>query len=139
ADGIQTAASQRELFAASDVASVHLRLVPETRGIIGAEDFAAMPSDALFVNTSRAELVAPGALAAGLAAQRPAMAAIDVYESEPTVSDPLIALPNVLAMPHIGYVERDSYELYLGTAFDNLVALAAGKPTGVVNPEVLKA
>jgi D-3-phosphoglycerate dehydrogenase len=91
------------------------------------------------VNTSRAELVAPGALLAGLAAGRPAMAAIDVYESEPTITDPLIAHPNVLAMPHVGYVERDSYELYLGTAFDNIVAFANGAPTGVVNPEVLKA
>lgn len=139
ADGIDTVASQRDLFAASDVATVHLRLVPETRGIVSAQDFAAMPKDALFVNTSRAELVAPGALLAGLAAGRPAMAAIDVYESEPTITDPLIAHPNVLAMPHVGYVERDSYELYLGTAFDNIVAFANGAPTGVVNPEVLKA
>lgn len=139
ADGIDTVASQRDLFAASDVATVHLRLVPETRGIVSAQDFAAMPKDALFVNTSRAELVAPGALLAGLAAGRPAMAAIDVYESEPTITDPLIAHPSVLAMPHVGYVERDSYELYLGTAFDNIVAFANGAPTGVVNPEVLKA
>ena len=85
------------------------------------------------------DLVAPGALLAGLAAGRPGMAAIDVYESEPTITDPLIAHPNVLAMPHVGYVERDSYELYLGTAFDNIVAFANGAPTGVVNPEVLKA
>jgi D-3-phosphoglycerate dehydrogenase len=137
ADGIETVASQRELFSVSDVVTVHLRLVPETRSLIGSDDFAAMRPDALFVNTSRAELVAPGALLAGLQAMHPAQAAIDVFESEPTISDPLISHPRVLAMPHIGYVERDSYELYLGTAFDNLLAFASGAATGVVNPEVL--
>ena len=137
ADGVATVASRRELFAASDVLSVHLRLAPETRAAIGAEDFAAMPAGALFVNTSRAELVAPGALLAGLDAGRPAMAAIDVFEHEPATGDPLIAHPNVLATPHIGYVERDSYELYLGTAFDNLLAFAAGQPSGLVNPQAL--
>jgi len=139
ADGVDTATSRRELFAASDVLSVHLRLAPETRGAIGAQDFAAMPLGALFVNTSRAELVAPGALLAGLDAGRPALAAIDVFESEPTLTDPLIAHPQVVATPHIGYVERDSYEAYLGTAFENVLAFAAGRPAGVVNPEVLAA
>jgi len=137
ADGVEAVANRTALFAAADVLSVHLRLAPETRGLIGAADFAAMPEGALFVNTSRAELVAPGALLAGLTQGRPAMAAIDVFESEPTVSDPLIAHPRVLATPHIGYVERDSYELYLGTAFDNVLAFAAGRPAGVVNPEAL--
>ena len=137
ADGVETARDRGALFAASDVLSVHLRLAPETRAAIGAADFAAMPPGALFVNTSRAELVAPGALLAGLAAGRPAMAAIDVFESEPTLADPLIAHPRVLATPHIGYVERDSYELYLGTAFDNVLAFAAGRPTGLVNPEAV--
>jgi len=137
ADGVETVASRADLFSGSDVLSVHLRLAPETRAAIGAEDFAAMPRGALFVNTSRAELVAPGALLAGLAEGRPQMAAIDVFESEPALSDPLIAHPRVLATPHIGYVERDSYELYLGTAFDNVLAFAAGRPSGVVNPEAL--
>ena len=137
ADGVETTVSRRALFAASDVLSVHLRLAPETRGAIVAEDFAAMPPGAAFVNTSRAELVAPGALAAALDAGRPALAAIDVFDSEPALDDPLIAHPRVLATPHIGYVERDSYELYLGTAFENVVAFAAGAPAGIVNPEAL--
>ena len=137
ADGVATVASQRELFSCSDVLSVHLRLAPETRGAIGADDLAAMPEGSLFVNTSRAELVAPGALLAALDAGRPAMAAIDVFESEPTVDDPLIRHPRVLATPHIGYVEKDSYEAYFGAAFDNLLAFAAGSPVNVVNPEAL--
>lgn len=61
-----------------------------------------------------------------------------MFESEPTLTDPLIAHPRVLATPHLGYVERDSYELYFGTAFDNVLAFASGHPANVVNPEVLK-
>jgi D-3-phosphoglycerate dehydrogenase len=123
-DAVALADSQRALFAASDVVSVHLRLVPETRGIVGAADFAAMRPGSMFVNTSRAELVAPGALLAGLQAGRPAKAAVDVFDREPTLDDPLIRHPGVLALPHLGYVERDSYELYFGQAFDNLLAAA---------------
>ncbi|MCL4748191.1 MAG: D-2-hydroxyacid dehydrogenase family protein [Burkholderiaceae bacterium] len=136
-DGVETAASHRALFAASDVLSVHLRLTPETRFAIVAADFAAMPDAAVFVNTSRSQLVAPGALAAALDAGRPAIAALDVFDSEPATGDPLISHPRVLATPHIGYVERDSYELYLGTAIDNVLAFASGAPSGIVNPEVL--
>lgn len=121
-DGVALAGSQRALFAASDAVSVHLRLLPETRGIVGAADFAAMRAGSIFVNTSRAELVAPGALLAGLEAGRPAKAAVDVFEREPTLDDPLIRHPRVLALPHLGYVERDSYELYFGQAFGNLLA-----------------
>ena len=135
ADGVPVLASQRDLFAASDVLSVHLRLVPETRGIVGPGDLDAMRPDSLFVNTSRAELVVPGALLAALRAGRPGQAAVDVFESEPGGDAELIAHPHVLATPHLGYVERDSYELYFGTAFDNLLAFAVGAPVNVVNPE----
>jgi D-3-phosphoglycerate dehydrogenase len=122
ADGVPFAATQRALFEQSDVLSLHLRLTPETRGAVGAADFAAMKPGATFVNISRAQLVAPGALLAGLDAGRPARAAIDVFEREPTIDDPLIRHPGVLAVPHIGYVERDSYEAYFGQAFENLLA-----------------
>lgn len=127
ADGVECTSTRRELFERSDVLSIHLRLTPETRGMIGRDDLAAMPADSLFVNTSRAELVEPGALKAALDAGRPGMAAVDVFESEPTLDHPLIHHPRVLATPHLGYVERDSYELYLGTAFDNVLAFARGE------------
>mgnify|MGYP003596522182 CR=1 FL=1 len=139
ADGVPVVASQRELFATSDVLSVHLRLVPETRGRITAEDLAAMKPDSLFVNTSRAELLVPGALLAALQAGRPGQAAVDVFEAEPGGDAALIAHPRVLATPHLGYVERDSYELYFGAAFDNLLAVAAGAPVNVANPDALSA
>lgn len=124
-DGVPMVASQRELFERADVLTVHLRLGSDTRGIIGVADFAAMKPGSMFVNTSRAGLVAPGALLAGLDAGRPARAALDVFEHEPAQDDPLVRHPRVLAVPHIGYVERDSYEAYFGQAFDNLLAAAA--------------
>ena len=126
-DGYAMAASERELFERSDVLSLHLRLTAETRGIVTPEHLALMKSDALLVNTSRAELIAPGALVAALRAGRPGFAAVDVYEEEPVLgaANPLLAMDNVVATPHLGYVERDSYEMYFGEAFDNVNAFAA--------------
>lgn len=139
ADGFELAPSRLALFADSDVLSLHLRLSPSTRGAIGADDLAAMKPTALLVNTSRAELVVEGALVAALRRGRPGFAAIDVFEREPVfgADHPLLALPNALCTPHIGYVERDNYEAYFGAAFDHLNAFAAGRPTGVVNPQAL--
>lgn len=137
ADGFATASSQRDLFERSDVLSVHVKLTKETRGIVTADDLAAMKTDALFVNTSRAELVAAGALVEALRAGRPGFAAVDVYEDEPVTDHPLLHLPNAICTPHLGYVEKDSYELYFGQAFDALNAFAAGQPRDLLNPEVV--
>jgi D-3-phosphoglycerate dehydrogenase / 2-oxoglutarate reductase len=136
-DGFATVSSQRELFERADVLSVHLKLVEETRGIVTAADLAAMKPSALFVNTSRAGLVAPGALEAALRAGRPGMAALDVYEDEPALDHPLLSLENVVCTPHLGYVEKDSYELYFSTAFDHVLAFASGNALTVANPDVL--
>lgn len=136
--GYQAAASREQFFASADVLSLHLRLAEGTRGIVGAEDLARMKPGALLVNTSRAELVAEGALEAALYAGRPGMAALDVFASEPLAPDSaLLRIPTVLATPHLGYVERDSYEMYFGAAFDNVVNFAAGTPSNLLNPEVL--
>jgi len=123
ADGHEHA-SATDLFARADVLSLHLKLTPETRGIVTADDLARMKPASLLVNTARAELIAPGALEAAVRAGRPAFAAVDVYESEPALTDPLVTMDNVLATPHLGYVERDSYELYFGQAFDAVNAFA---------------
>ena len=101
-------------------------------------DLAKMKSSALFVNTSRAALVEPGALEEALRAGRPGYAAVDVYESEPVVDHPLLHMDNVVCTPHLGYVEKDSYESLLGAAFDHLLAFAAGKQVDIANPEALK-
>jgi D-3-phosphoglycerate dehydrogenase len=122
AQGIEFVAEAPELFARSDVLSLHLRLAPATRGIVTPALLAQMKTDALFVNTSRAELVAPGALEEALRAGRPGAAAIDVFESEPVLDPrhPLLQMDNVVATPHIGFVERDGLEFYYGTAFENV-------------------
>jgi D-3-phosphoglycerate dehydrogenase len=98
-----------------------------------------MKATAVLVNTSRAPLVAPGALVEALRAGRPGMAAVDVFEQEPLRDprDPLLALDNVVATPHIGYVTREEYEVQFSDIFDQIVACAAGTPTNVVNPAVL--
>lgn len=133
-DGIAIAADKETLFERSDVLSLHLRLTNETRGIVRAGDLARMKTDALLVNTSRAELIEPGALEAALRAGRPGFAAVDVYEEEPVLGarHPLLGLNNALCTPHLGYVEKDSYELYFGQAFDQVVAFANGTPINVV-------
>lgn len=138
-DGHIAFAAKEALFEQADVVSLHLRLVPATQGIVRRADLDRMKETALFVNTSRAELVEPGTLEAALVAGRPGFAAIDVFESEPVYdpAHPLLRLPNALCTPHLGYVERNSYELYFSKAFENLVNFSTGRPTNVVNPEAL--
>src|SRR5919106_4161136 len=141
ADGYEAAKSREAFFEECDIVSLHLRLIPETRGIVTAGDLARMKPTALLVNTSRAGLVEPGALEKALEAGRPGMAAVDVFEEEPVVGGkhPLLAMDNVIAVPHLGYVERDSLSSMFETIFDQVLAYAAGKPINVQNPEALKA
>lgn len=140
ADQLPVAGNRRDFFAQSDIVSLHLRLNDETRGLIGPDDLGAMKPTALLVNTSRAELIQPGALLSALRNGRPGMAALDVYEQEPLngAMDPLVQLPNVLCTPHLGYVERDNFEFAYGNAFDQIVAYAQGAPIHVRNPDVMK-
>jgi D-3-phosphoglycerate dehydrogenase len=138
-DGHQPAPSRQAFFQACDILSLHLRLNDATRGIVSAEDLALMKPTALFVNTSRAELVEEGALVSALNRGRPGLAAIDVFESEPILQGhPLLRLENAICTPHIGYVEQDSYELYFAAAFDNIVAYARNEPVNIVNPKALE-
>jgi|SRR5882672_9156888 len=138
AAGFESIADKATFFRRSNVVTLHLRLLDATRGCVTRADLAAMRPTALLVNTSRAELIEPGALVEALRAGRPGLAAIDVFEREPVErSEPLLALPNAICTPHLGFTERSSYERLLGGAFANLAAFAAGKPTNVANPELL--
>jgi D-3-phosphoglycerate dehydrogenase len=139
ADGYLVAPDKTAFFETADVLSLHLRLKPATRGIVSGEDLARMKPTALFVNTSRAGLVEPGALLAALEAGRPGMAALDVFDEEPVrdPNDPLLSLPNVVCTPHIGYVTREEWNLQFSDIFEQISAYAAGTPSNVVNPEVL--
>ncbi|MBT3067186.1 D-2-hydroxyacid dehydrogenase family protein [Rhodoferax sp. U11-2br] len=138
-DGFEVTSSREELFEQSDVLSLHLRLNEETAGVISAEDLSRMKPTALLVNISRAELIQPDALLGALNRGRPGMAAVDVYESEPILQGhALLRLENCVCTPHIGYVELDSYEMYFGAAFDNVVNFIKGRPTNIVNPGALQ-
>ncbi|HEY7664013.1 MAG TPA: D-2-hydroxyacid dehydrogenase family protein [Xanthobacteraceae bacterium] len=138
AAGYARAASKDELFERSDVLSLNVRLTRETRGIVGPADLARMKPTALLVNTARAELIAPGALVAALRQGRPGYAAVDVYEQEPITGGehPLLAMPNVLCTPHLGWAEWDNFELYFREAFEQIVAYERGLPLRLRNPEV---
>ena len=139
ADGCPTAPSKEAFFEESDVLSLHVRLVNDTHGMVTAADLARMKSTALFVNTSRAGLVEPGALEAALRAGRPGMAAVDVYEQEPVLGGrhPLLALDNVVCTPHLGYVERNGLDAFFNMIFDQILAYGDGQPINVANPEAL--
>ena len=137
--GFDVAASREAFFENADVISIHLPLNKETRGIVKADDLARMKPTALIVNTSRAPIIAEGALAVALKRGRPGRAAVDVYEEEPVLggNHPLLKMDNVVCTPHLGYVEQGTYESYFGTAIEQILAFAAGKPINVVNPEAL--
>ena len=136
-DGFEATGSRAAFFAEADVLTLHLRLNDVTRGAVTAEDLRQMKGDALLVNTSRAELIVPGALEAALKKGRPGFAALDVFENEPLTPDTqLLRMENVLATPHLGYVEKNSYELYFRAAFENIANFSAGRPSGILNPEV---
>jgi D-3-phosphoglycerate dehydrogenase / 2-oxoglutarate reductase len=139
ADGHEVFETRDALFDHSDVLTVHLRLSDRTRQVVTLADLSRMKPSALFVNTSRAELVEDAALVSALNRGRPGMAAVDVFETEPILQGhPLLRLENAVCTPHIGYVEQDSYELYFGTAFDNVVNFVNGTPTNILNPDALK-
>jgi D-3-phosphoglycerate dehydrogenase len=139
-DGYTIAPSKEAFFSDSDIISLHLRLLDATRGVVTTGDLARMKPTALLVNTSRAQLIEPGALVAALKSGRPGMAAVDVYEEEPVpdARHPLLAMENVVCTPHIGYVTREEYEVQFSDVFDQIVAYAAGTPMNVVNPNVLE-
>jgi D-3-phosphoglycerate dehydrogenase / 2-oxoglutarate reductase len=137
AAGFQIAESREQFFAEADIVSLHLPLNQETVGIVTHDDLARMKPTSLIVNTSRARLIADGALVESLRSGQPGMAAVDVFEEEPVIGadHPLLKMNNVTATPHLGYVTRESYDSFYDVVVDNLLAYAAGKPTNIVNPK----
>jgi len=137
AAGETVATSREAFFATSDIVSVHVRLKPETRGLITGADLALMQPRALFVNTSRSGLVQTGALEDAVA-KGDLHAAVDVFDQEPLrdVTNILLTHPNVLATPHIGFVTEDEFDLQFSDIFDQINAYAAGDPIHMINPEV---
>jgi D-3-phosphoglycerate dehydrogenase len=138
-DGFEAAETKATFFETADVITLHLRLNKETTGSVKQEDLNLMKKSSVLINTSRAELIEKGSLVKALKAGRPGFAGIDVYESEPIYDTAfeLLNMPNVVCTPHLGYVEKNSYELYFDKAFENIINYVNGKPTNIANPEVL--
>lgn len=137
ADGHEVVADRHEFFSRCDALSIHLRLTPDSRGIVTRDDLAAMKPDAILINTSRAELIEDNALIEALKAGRPGFAGIDVHPGEPIYDTgyPLLTMPNVLCTPHIGYVEKDTYERYFSFAIDQALAWERGEALNLLNPD----
>lgn len=138
AAGETVPASREEFFGSCDVVSVHVRMLPQTKGIITAADFASMRKGSVFVNTSRAGLIEAGALLDALDRGKPNYAAIDVFDVEPLLdpTDPLLSHPNLIATPHIGFVTEDEFDFQFSDIFDQVNAFADEAPIHMINPEV---
>jgi len=122
-----------ELLASADFVTIHLRLSPRTRGLVGTRELALMRKDAYLVNTSRGPIVDEGALIQALEQGRIAGAALDVYDREPLPTEhPLRQTPNLLLTPHIGYVTRETYRIFYADTVDLVRAFLDGRPRNVL-------
>lgn len=129
AAGVERAASKEALLEASDVVTIHLVLGDRTRGLLGAAELRRMRRDAFLVNTSRAPIVDQAGLLQALEEGWIAGAGLDVFETEPLPADsPFRRLPNVLALPHLGYVSRSNYRTFFTQAVEDIEAWLAGAP-----------
>lgn len=138
-DGFETAESKENFFKTSDIITLHLRLNEKTMEIVKESDLLSMKENSVLINTARAELIENGKLLKCLKLGRPKFAGLDVYDDEPIydINFEFLKLPNVICTPHLGYVERNGYELYFGKAFENAINFIKGNPTNIANPEVL--
>ena len=138
-DGFIPALTKEEFFETANIITLHLRLNENTYGIVKKSDLTMMKENSALINTARAELIEKGALLTALKTGRPALAGIDVYEQEPIYDEnyELLKMSNVVCTPHLGYVERSSYELYFGKAFENVINYLNGSPTNIANKEIL--
>ncbi len=139
ADGYEKAESKKMFFETSDIITLHLRLTEKTIEIVKESDLLSMKENSVLINTARAELIEKGKLLKCLTLGRPTFAGLDVYENEPIYDRnfEFLKLPNVICTPHLGYVERNGYELYFGKAFENAINFINGNPSNIANPEVL--
>jgi phosphoglycerate dehydrogenase-like enzyme len=128
-----TRVEKLELFREADVVTIHLLSTERTRGIIGRPEFAAMKPTAIFINTARAAIVDQDALLDALMTRKIAGAGLDVYDREPLPADaPILKAPNTVLTPHLGYVTRESYNVYFPQALEDIEAWLDGKPIRVI-------
>lgn len=139
-DGFERAETQAGFFKNADIITLHLRLNDQTAGIVNEADLLSMKEGSVFINTARAELIEKGALLNVLKSGKNIFAGVDVYEDEPVYDTnfELLNMQHVICTPHLGYVEKNGYELYFGRAFENVINYINGNPSNIANPEVLK-
>jgi phosphoglycerate dehydrogenase-like enzyme len=127
-----------ELFAASDVVSIHVILSERTRGLVTARELALMKPTAFLINTSRGPIVVERDLIEALRGARIAGAGLDVFDQEPPPADhPLRSMDNVTLSPHLGYATRETLTAFYSDSLEAIVAFADGAPIRVSNPEAL--
>jgi D-3-phosphoglycerate dehydrogenase len=138
-DGFEMADTKEAFFSTADIISLHLRLSENTFEIVKETDLSLMKPSSVLINTARAELIEKGALLKSLRKGRPGFAGLDVYEEEPIYNPDyeLLKMSNVLCTPHLGYVEKNGFELYFSKAFENVINYVNGNPSNIANPEIL--
>lgn len=128
-----TAVPKEQLFATSDVVTIHYKLSARSRGLVGAAELAAMKPSAILVNTSRGPIVDADALLSALREGRIRGAGIDVYDDEPLAADhPLRSAPRTVLTPHLGYVTEGTYRVFYPQAVEDIAAWRAGAPIRVL-------
>lgn len=139
-DGFNRAQSKSEFFKTADIVTLHLRLNENTRGIVHQQDLMDLKDNASFINTSRAELIEANALLNVLNSGKKINVGIDVYDQEPVYDKnfALLGMENVICTPHLGYVERQGFELYFGKAFENVMNFINNQPTNIANPSAME-
>jgi phosphoglycerate dehydrogenase-like enzyme len=130
---------QKALLRESDVVTLHVPLLPETKGMIGTAQLARMKPTAFLINASRGPVLVERALITALQEGRIAGAGLDVFEKEPVaLENPLLKMENVVTLPHVGSATEATRRAMLDLAVNNLLAILQGKPPLTpVNPEAL--
>jgi phosphoglycerate dehydrogenase-like enzyme len=126
--------SKEELFRASDVVTLHLRLSPRSENTVGEPELRLLGPEGILVNTARGPLVDQDALIRALSQGWVRGAALDVFDEEPLpAGHPLLAAPNTVLSPHLGYVTQESYREFYGGAFEDVTAWLAGSPIRTIS------
>ena len=134
-----TLVAKDELFALSDIVSVHLVLSDRTKGLMGARELGLMKPTAYLINTSRGPIVDETALVETLKTGAIAGAGLDVFDQEPLPANhPFMKLDNTVLTPHLGYVTREVYQSFYGDTVEDIATYLRGEPVRMLNPEVLK-
>ncbi len=132
-----TLATKDDLFARSDILTIHVQLSARTRGLVGARELSLMKPTAYLINTARGPIVDEAALVRALQTRAIAGAGLDVFDQEPLPpSHPFLSLDNTILVPHIGYVTKDQYQIRYRETVEDIAAYLKGEPLRVLNPEV---